>query len=79
MNELSSENAEILAQQLLRAADQIGGAITNIENMAKLGAQQIKDEPEAYENSVLQGIEVARSFRILAMRFDRAALIKEQI
>ena len=76
MNELSSENAETLAQQLLNVADKIGNVITNIENMAKLGAQQIKDEPEAYETAVLQGIEVIRSFKVLAMRFDRAALIK---
>ena len=76
MNELNSENAETLAQQLLTVADQIGSAINNIEDMAKLGAQQIKDEPEAYETAVLQGMEVARSLKILAMRFDRAALVK---
>ena len=73
---MNSENAEKLAQLLLQVAGNIGNAINEIEIMARQNAQQIKDEPNAYETSVLQGTEVMHALRTLAMRFDRAALIK---
>lgn len=76
MNRLSSEHAEEIAQNLMRAAGIIGATINQIENMARLNAQTIRDNPEAYETAVLSGRDVATAFNTLAMSFDRAALIK---
>lgn len=69
------ENEESMAQAFLRASADIGRAIQLVEEMARLGWPQVAQEGDAADMIVIQGEEVARACRTLAMRIDRAALL----
>lgn len=73
---MSSENAELMAQRLLRAAAMLGEIQNDLDNLARDGAAQITAEQESYETIILTGADVMYALRSLAMRFDRAALAK---
>ena len=47
--------------------------------MGKLNWQAIRDEEKAYATIVIAGADVIQAMRTLAMRLDRAALIKYPI
>lgn len=74
--ELGIESAEKIAEKLITVATDIGNIINNIEKMARLNAQQITEESEAYETIVISGEAYIKALRTMAMRFDRAAIVK---
>lgn len=69
------ENAQRLAQEMLMASAALSRAIEAVEEMARLGWEQIGQEEDAADKVVIEGADVARAFRVLAMRLDRAALL----
>ena len=75
---ISSEKAEKIAQDLFRLANILGEQINVIDNMGREGWQAIKDEMDAYETTILKGTDVMVALKTIAMRLDRAALIKSQ-
>ena len=75
---ITIEHAESQAQALLNIAHYLGTAINDINAMAKEDWQGIIDEQQAYEIIVLQGEEVMVAMRTLAMRLDRAAIVKNK-
>jgi hypothetical protein len=46
-----------------------------VDAIAKEGWQAVVDEEAAYETIVVEGVELIRAMRTLAMRLDRAALL----
>ena len=73
---MNSENAELMAQRMMRAASILGGIQNDLDNLAREGAAQIKAEPANYEDIIIKGGDVMHALRSMAMRFDRAALAK---
>lgn len=69
------EEAAQIAQLLIEAAHKLGLAINEVERAEKLGYQAILDEQQASETLQIQGFEVMRAMRLLALRLDRAALL----
>jgi len=75
---ITTEHIESQAQALLNVAHYLGTVINDINAMAKEGWQGIMDEQQAYETIVLQGENVMVAMRTLAMRLDRAAIVKNE-
>ena len=75
---ITAEKAEKLAQNLLYAADKIGNIMNILDVCAKRNWQAISDETESYEKIILEGPDFIKAMRTLAMRLDRASLIKTE-
>jgi len=87
---ITSEKAEYITQNLLKTADMLNAQMSMLDSMAKEGWQAIKDEVEAseyrrfygipsvlrYETIILSSEDVLHGLKTIAMRLDRAALIK---
>lgn len=73
---MTVEDAEQLASSLLLTAELLGKCINEIQEAEKAGADSVLREQEASEKLQLDGPEVCSALRALAMRLDRAALIK---
>ena len=73
---LTVEQAEKVAHRFLGVARDLGSAMTDADSLAKEGASSVLEESEAYETLMLQGENVLVALRTLAMRLDRAALVK---
>jgi len=74
--EITAEYAEEAAQDLLKAANNLGAIVARVDYMGRHNWQAIKDEKDAYETIVLSGGDVVKALRVMAMRLDRAALGK---
>lgn len=72
----SVEQAEELAQRLLHVANDLGGVMLEVDGDVRTGMSYVMEESEAYETLVLGGADVSHALRVLAMRLDRAALVR---
>lgn len=73
---ISIEEAEKAAQELLDAANTLGLAMNKITEMGRAGWKAVLDESSAWEKLDTFGPEVLVALRSIAMRLDRAALVK---
>jgi len=73
---ISSERAETTAQKLLQLSDNLVDTLNVVDGMAREGWAAINNEMQAYETIIFKGGDVIKALRTLAMRLDRAALIK---
>jgi len=78
---ISLENAETAALKLYKASFVIGEAVNLINSLASFDILErdgniFTSEPEAYETALLKGEEVMVALRTIAMRLDRAVMIK---
>lgn len=74
MTNPTTNTAALRAQDLLAAASALGGAIRDVEQLAREGQTVIRDEEAAADTVLLSGPEVMSALRRLAMHLDRAAL-----
>lgn len=73
---ITSENAAQAAAQLMTTANFLGSAINLVDAMGREGWAAIDQESDNADLIVLQGTEVMRALRSLAMRLDRSVLIQ---
>jgi hypothetical protein len=76
MEPISSERSETYAANLLKSAREITKSIDLLNALAREGWTAITSESESYEVAVLDGEKVAVALKTIAMRLDRAALVK---
>ena len=76
MKTISAELAEQKAAKMLDLSNKLASIVVEITQMGRSGWQAILDESESWENIDTHAPEVIRALRIIAMRLDRAALIK---
>lgn len=72
----SASNHEWMASKLWEGADAFGHVVSKIETMGKHGWQAIVDEPEGADLIVIEGPKIIRALRAIAMRLDRAVMVK---
>lgn len=65
-----------LAVRLWRAADDLGRTVGLVERMGNESHPAIASEADAADRIVIEGPEVARALRALAMRLDRAVMVR---
>ncbi len=73
---ITAEQADKNAFQLMTAANVLGHAINLVDSMGREGLQAIEQEGENADRIVIEGTEVMRAMRSLALRLDRCVLIK---
>lgn len=66
------------AQQFLTAAAVLGRAMELVEELARNGADAIRQEAAAADAIVMQGDEILVALRRLAMHLDRGAYLSQQ-
>ena len=72
----SAETHSLVALELWRGADAFGHVVAAVEAMGNEGWQAIADEESAADKIVIDGPEIIRALRALAMRLDRAVTVK---
>lgn len=72
----SAEGHQRAAMKLWEEADALGYVVHAVEMMGNNGWQAIADEEEAADLIVIEGPKLIRAFRSLAMRLDRAVMVK---
>jgi hypothetical protein len=72
----SVEHHARLALMLWQGADAFGRVVATVEHMGNEGYQAIVDEADAADKIVIDGPEIIRALRSLAMRLDRAVMVK---
>jgi hypothetical protein len=71
---LGRENAQRIALELLRAARSLGEAIVAVEAMGRHEWPEIEADANTADRIVIDGPDVARALRTLAVRLDRCAM-----
>jgi hypothetical protein len=67
---------ESMAAKLWAAADVLGTSIGDVEMMGNHLWEAIEREGDAADKIVIEGRDVAKALRVLAMRLDRAVMVK---
>jgi hypothetical protein len=70
------EEKQAMAQRLIAAADVLGRAIAEIEGLERLDLPTVEAEADAADRIVIDGPDIGRALRTIAMRLDRSAAVK---
>lgn len=72
----SAEAHERIARKLWDGADAFGLIVAEIERMGDEGYEAIAAEGDGADKVVIDGPEIIRALRAIAMRLDRAVMVK---